>query len=150
MNIQVTKTRSIPSWWAGISAVSAFLACKGTTLLVALYPLLGFTTLINPHLQAAVISVLAMLTLLLIFLRRRKSKASKAPGFMALVGCVLIIGAMYVYYNSVVESLGLVLLFVGVVWSGIPVKQNAAASTVKVKSIKPVLSGSNNETVVPG
>ena len=46
----------------------AFIACNGTFIVVGLLSLLGVSQAINPHIQAAVVSLFAMATLIFVYL----------------------------------------------------------------------------------
>ncbi len=63
---KVPEEQKVPrtlTWLPGAAAVLAFVACNGTVLLVAMLAVFGITLVINPHLQAAAISLFSLLTL---------------------------------------------------------------------------------------
>ena len=105
------------AWLPGITALMTFLACKGVLIIAVLYPLVNFTRLINPHLQAAVISLLALVTLGLVFRGYRKCATTLGPLAIATVGTIIIVGSMYIAYIPIVESVGLAMLIVAVIWN---------------------------------
>jgi hypothetical protein len=47
------------SWLPGAAAILAFIACNGLFVIVAILSLFGITPAINPHIQAAAISLFA-------------------------------------------------------------------------------------------
>lgn len=104
------------AWLPGAAAVAAFVACNCTFLLVGLLSLFGVTLVINPHVQAAAISVFALLTLMFVFFGYR-SYRKFGPLVLSLVGAVLIIGTMYIAFSKIVETIGLALLIVASIWS---------------------------------
>ena len=104
------------AWLPGASAVLACLACNGTILLVGLLSLFGITLVINPHVQAATISVFAVLTLVFVFFGYR-SYRKVGPLILSLVGAILIVGTMYIAFNKIVETGGLLLLICASIWS---------------------------------
>ena len=103
-------------WLPGATAVLAFIACNGAFILVAVLSAFGMTIAINPHIQAAVISLFALLTLGFVFVAYRQIRI-RGPVILSVVGAVLVVGSMYVFYNKIVESLGLVALIASAVWS---------------------------------
>ncbi len=104
------------AWLPGAAAVLAFLACNGTILLVGLLSLFGVTLVINPHVQAATISIFSVLTLVFVF-RGYRAHRIWGPLFLAFAGAVLVVGTMYISFNKAVESVGLILLIASAVWS---------------------------------
>ena len=101
---------------APLFAIFAFLACNGTIILIAILSTIGITISINPHLQAAAISLFALATLLLVFRDFRKHRGI-GPLILAGVASVILIGTMYINFNKVVESVGLLALFAATLWS---------------------------------
>jgi hypothetical protein len=104
-------------WLPGLSALAAFVACKGSIILIALFPLLGFTLSINASVQAVAISSFALLTPTLAFCNYRRFQTSRMPVMLSLIAALMVVGTMYIYFNVIVESLGLVILLVSALWS---------------------------------
>jgi MerC mercury resistance protein len=104
------------SWLPGVSAIFAFIACNGLYVIVAFFSLFGITIAINPHIQAAAISLFAVLTLAFVFLAFREHHVL-GPMILSAIGVVLIIVAMYIYFSKIVESLGFLVLISSAVWS---------------------------------
>ena len=115
------------AWLPGAAAVMAFVACNGMVLLVASLSVFGISVVINPHIQAAVISLFSVLTLGFVFAVFRKHHALM-PLLLCGVGATLIVGTMYVAYSKLVESLGLLLLIVSAVWSWRVTQKKGSAS----------------------
>lgn len=99
-----------------ICAVLAFVACNGALVLIAIFSAIGITVSINPHLQAAVISLFAIVTLALVFRDFREHK-NLSPLLLAALASATLIGTMYIQYNKLVESIGLLALFAAALWS---------------------------------
>lgn len=112
-----TKSASVKlAWLPGAAAVLAFVACNGLFIVVAVLSVFGITIAINPHIQAAVISLFAVLTLGFVLLSYRKHHAP-GPMILSVLGAVLIVGTMYIHFNKIVESLGLLALIASAIWS---------------------------------
>ena len=107
-------TRS--SQLAALGAVLAFIACNGLFILIAVFAALGITLVINPHIQAAAISLLALITLAMVFIAYRKNQI-RGPLILCAIGALIVIGAMYIHYDKIIESVGLLALFVSAIWS---------------------------------
>ena len=107
-------TRS--SQLAALGAVLAFIACNGLFILIAVFAALGITLVINPHLQAGAISLFALVTLAMVFIAFRKNKL-RGPLLLCAVGAVTVIGTMYIHSDKIIESVGLLALFVSAIWS---------------------------------
>ena len=105
-----------PGRLAPLFAIFAFLACNGTIILIAALSTIGITISINPHLQAAAISLFALATLLLVFRDFRKHRGI-GPLILAGVASIILIGTMYIHFNKVAESVGLLALFAATLWS---------------------------------
>ncbi len=101
---------------APLFAVFTFLACNATLILIAALSAIGISISINPHLQAAAISLFAVVTLLLVF-RDFKKHQNLGPLILAAVASVTLVGMMYIHFNKVVESMGLLALFSAAIWS---------------------------------
>ncbi len=115
----VPEEQKVPrtlAWLPGAAALLAFVACNGTAVLVAMLAGFGITLVINPQLQAAAISVFALLTLGFVFLGYRKHQ-TMGPLLLASIGAILVIGTMYIAFNKIIESLGLLVLIASAVWS---------------------------------
>ena len=101
---------------APLFAVLTFLACNATLILIATLSAIGISISINPHLQAAAISLFAVVALLLVF-RDFKKHQNLGPLILAAVASVTLVGSMYIHFNKVVESMGLLALFIATIWS---------------------------------
>lgn len=110
-----TKLRGI-AWIPGAGALLAFLACNGILALAALLSLFGLTLVINPHLQADVVSFFALLTLALTLAGYRKRRVIGALD-LATVGAALIVWSMYLSFTKAAESLGLLALISAAIWN---------------------------------
>ncbi len=101
---------------AAVFAIFAFIACNGLVILVAVLSFIGVSVSINPHIQAAAISIISMVTLVLVY-RGFKQNRKIAPLILATLATVTLIGTMYIHFNKIVESLGLIALFAAALWS---------------------------------
>jgi len=101
---------------AAVFAIFAFIACNGLVILIAIFSFIGISITINPHIQAAAISIISMVTLVLVY-RGFKQNRKIAPLILATVATVTLIGTMYIHFNKIVESVGLLALFVAALWS---------------------------------
>ena len=104
------------AWLPGAAAVAAFVACNCTFLLVGLLSLFGVTLVINPHVQAAAISIFALLTLIFVFFGYRSYRRA-GPLILSILGAVLVVGTLYIAFNKIVETTGLALLIAASIWS---------------------------------
>ncbi|MDH3286217.1 MAG: MerC domain-containing protein [Betaproteobacteria bacterium] len=103
-------------WLPGAAAILAFIACNGLFIVVAVLSVFGITIAINPHIQAAVVSLFAVLTLGFVFLGYRKHHVL-GPMILSVLGAVVIVGSMYIFFNKIVETLGLLALIASAIWS---------------------------------
>jgi len=110
------KTAERFAWLPAAAALLAFLACNGTIILLALLSLVGVSTVINPHYQAAVISAFALLTPLLVLAGYRTHRAL-APLVLSAAGALLVVAMMYIAYDKILESTGLLALGVAAAWN---------------------------------
>jgi len=101
---------------AAVFAIFAFIACNGLVILLAVLSAIGVSVSINPHIQAAVISFFAIVTLGLVFKEFKKNR-SIGPLILAAAATVALIGTMYIHFNKITESLGLLALFASALWS---------------------------------
>ena len=101
---------------APLFALLAFLACNGTLILIAVLSAIGISISINPHLQAAAIALFAVATLLLVF-RDFKKHQALGPLILAAVASATLLGTMYIHFNKLLESIGLLELFIAALWS---------------------------------
>lgn len=113
-NIQSSQNRW--RWLPGISAALPFVLCNLKYIVLIILPTLGASFAINPHLQAALVSLLAAMTFGFALFAYRSHRQS-APVVTVALGAVTIIGSMYIYFDKIVESAGLVLLIVGAIWN---------------------------------
>jgi hypothetical protein len=114
--IDSTQKSASANKLAPLFAVLAFLACNCTFILIAVLAAIGISISINPHLQAAAISLFAVITLLLVF-KDVKKYQNLGPLILAAIACATLIGTMYIHFNKVVESIGLLELFIAAIWS---------------------------------
>ncbi|MGI9318473.1 MAG: MerC domain-containing protein [bacterium] len=113
------------AFYSGVAALLAFIACNGLILVTALLAIFGLTLNINPHVQAILISLFAILTSFLIykgFLQHRKV----GPLILAGVGALVIILTMYIWYNKLIESAGLLVLVVAAGWNWYATRQKVS------------------------
>ena len=115
MTDSTQKSRSA-SRLAPLFSVFTFLACNGTIILIAALSALGISISINPHLQAAAISMFAVVTLLLVFIDIKKHQ-NHGPLILAVIASATLIGTMYIQFNKVLESIGLLELFIASIWN---------------------------------
>jgi len=101
---------------AAVFAIFAFIACNGLVIMIAAFSLIGISISINPHIQAAAISLFAVVTLGLVFNGFKKNRRI-GPLILATVATVTLIGTMYIHFNKIIESLGLLALFASALWS---------------------------------
>jgi len=101
---------------AAIFAIFAFIACNGLVILIATMSFIGVSLSIDPHIQAAAISLLSLVTLGLVF-RGFKKNRTIGPLILATAATVTLIATMYIHFNKIVESLGLLALFTSALWS---------------------------------
>ena len=101
---------------AAVFAVFAFIACNGLVILIAAFSLVGVSISINPHIQAAAISLFGVVTLGLVFNGFRKNRRI-GPLILATVATAVLIATMYIHFNKIIESLGLLALFASALWS---------------------------------
>ena len=116
MNADTQKQSGKPGWLPGAAAILAFIACNGVFVLVAFLSLFGIAVAVNPHIQAGVISLLALLTLGFVLMAYRQHQV-RGPVILSVAGAIILVGSMYIYFNKIVESFGLLVLIVSAVWS---------------------------------
>jgi hypothetical protein len=104
------------SLYPGITALLAFIACNGLIVVTAVLALFGITFDINPHVQALLISVFAILTSVLVF-RGYQRHRKLGPLLLAASGTLAIILTMYLSYSKLVESAGLLMLIAAAGWN---------------------------------
>jgi hypothetical protein len=115
MTEQTTEAGKSRGSLAALFAVLAFIACNGIILLIAGLSVIGISISINPHLQAVAISLLALITLLLVFRDFRRHR-EHGPLLLAAIAAATLIGTMYIHYSKMVESVGLLLLLAAALW----------------------------------
>jgi hypothetical protein len=101
---------------AAVFAVFAFVACNGMFVLIAMFSFIGISISINPHVQAAAISLFSVVTLAMVVSAFKKNRAI-GPLILAIAATVTMIATMYIHFNKIVESLGLLALFTSALWS---------------------------------
>jgi hypothetical protein len=110
---------------SAISALLAFIACNGLLALSALLAGIGAGFDINPHLQAGLISLFAMLTVFFVF-RGYAGHGNPWPLALAAVGALVILATMYMRYSKLVESVALAALLIAAGWNWALARRAAA------------------------
>jgi hypothetical protein len=113
--------------YSGITALLAFIACNGLIVVTAALAMFGITFNINPHVQAILISVFAILTSVLVFkgyLQHRKT----GPLLLAAAGALVIVLTLYISYSKLIESAGLFALVVAAGWNWQSVRQKSSGN----------------------
>lgn len=116
MTTDAHKNSGNSRWLPGATAILAFIACNGGFVLVALLSFFGIAIAVNPHIQAGVISLLALLTFGFVLIAYRQHHV-RGPLILSVIGAIVLLGSMYIYFNKIVESAGLLTLIVSAVWS---------------------------------
>jgi len=112
----VSRTvNSWPAWLPSVAAVLTLFSCNGVSALVAVLSLIEITIVVDPNLQAAVISLLAVLTVGLVYLQHQ-ARRDFAALLLGGVGATLIVGTMYISYSKPIETLGLFGLISSSIW----------------------------------
>jgi len=114
--------------YSGIAALLAFIACNGLIAATALLALFGIGFNINPHLQAILISIFAALTSVFIFKGYRRHRII-GPLLLAIAGAAIIILTLYISYDKLVETLGLLILIAAAGWNWQAARRRGAAIT---------------------
>jgi hypothetical protein len=114
--IDSTQNSARANKLAPLFAVLVFLACNGTFILIVALSAIGISISINPHLQAAAVSLFAVVTLVLVFIDVKKHQ-NLGPLILAAVASATLIGTMYIYFNKIIESIGLLELLIAAIWS---------------------------------
>ena len=110
------KKTAKTSQFAAVGAILTFIACNGVFILIALFSAVGITLVINPHVQAAAISLFTLVTLAMVFIAYRNNKV-RGPLILCTIGALIVVGTMYIHYDKIIESVGLLALFVSALWS---------------------------------
>ena len=125
----IGKGKSKPAqkfaFYSGVAALLAFIACNGLILVTALLAIFGITLSVNPHVQAVLIVLFAILTSALIlkgYLQHHKI----GPTLLAAIGTLVIIVTMYISYSKLVESAGLLALVVAAGWNWYVTRREAS------------------------
>jgi hypothetical protein len=105
-----------PGRLAPLFAIFAFLACNGGILLIATLSTIGISISINPQLQAAAISLFSLVALLLVF-RDFRNHRGIGPVILAALASATLISTMYIHFDKLVESFGLLALLAATLWS---------------------------------
>lgn len=100
-------------WLPYIGAALSMTACYIKTITAALLPLLGGDWNLNPHFQAILMWSLGLLAVIGVY-RDKSRHGDRYPLYIASAGLIVIVGTLYLYYNSKVESLGYIILIIGV------------------------------------
>lgn len=114
-------------WLAGVATSLAIVACYGTILAIATLSSVGIVVTLHKGAWAGVISLLVLLALAGIWLGYRYHRRLGPIGF-ALAGAGLVLWAMLVHYNWLIEFVGLVVLAIATIvdWR---LKKSPAAGT---------------------
>lgn len=112
VNVEIRKSARL----SAITALLAFLACNGLLALSALLAGLGIGFDVNPHLQAALISLFAVLTVFFVY-RGFRTHRGPGPLVLAALGAAVILATLYLAYSKLVESIALVLLVIAAAWN---------------------------------
>ena len=104
------------AFYSSVAALLAFIACNGLILATALLAIFGITLSINPHIQAVLISLFAILTSVLIYQGFRQHRKF-GPLIVASTGALVIILTMYVSYSKLIESVGFLALVIAAGWN---------------------------------
>ncbi len=113
------------AFYSGVAALLAFIACNGLILVITILTIFGITLSINPHVQAILISLFALLTSGLIykgFMQHHKI----GPLLLAGIGALVIILTMYISYSKLIESAGLLALVVAAGWNWYVARREAS------------------------
>lgn len=113
------------AFYSGVAAFLAFIACNGLILTTALLAIFGITLGINPHIQAILINLFAILTSVLIY-KGFTQHHKIGPLLLAGIGALVIILTMYISYSKFIESAGLLALMVAAGWNWYVVRQQAS------------------------
>jgi hypothetical protein len=114
--VDKTSENANGGWLELLFAALAFIACNGTFILVAALSAIGLSISINPQVQAAVISLFAVQSLLLVYRQFRRHRA-RGPLLLSAAATAVLIGTMYLYFDKIIESVGLFALVVAALWS---------------------------------
>ena len=113
------------AFYSGVAALLAFIACNGLILVTAILAIFGIALSINPHVQAVLISLFAILTAVLIY-KGFKQHHKVGPLLLGCSGALVIIATMYVSYSKIIESVGLLALVVAAGWNWYVVRRKAS------------------------
>lgn len=111
--------------YSGIAAALAFIACNGLIVVSAVLTIFGISLNINPHVQALLISVFAILASVFVFKGYRQHRKS-ASLILAVAGVALIILTIYISFSKFIESAGLLALFIAVGWNWHALRQKSS------------------------
>ena len=101
---------------AAVFAIFAFIACNGLFVVIAVFATIGISISINPHIQAAAISLFSVATLAMV-VSGFKSNRAIGPLVLAIAATLTLLATMYIHFNKIVESFGLLALFASALWS---------------------------------
>ena len=113
------------AFYSGIAALLAFIACNGLILVTAILAVFGIALNINPHVQAVLISLFAILTSVLIY-KGFKQHHKVGPLLLGCIGALVILLTMYVSYSKLIESVGLLALVVAAGWNWYVVRRKVS------------------------
>ncbi|NQU62179.1 MAG: MerC domain-containing protein [Rhodospirillales bacterium] len=103
------------AWLAGAGTLLAVLACYGTLAVVGGLSLLGISLVIHEGAWAAAISLFAIIALAGIGLGYRRHRVV-GPLASGAIGTALVLWAMVVSYDRIVEVVGFIALVTGAAW----------------------------------
>ena len=113
------------AFYSGIAALLAFIACNGLILVTAILAVFGIALQINPHVQAVLISLFAILTSGFQY-KCFKQHRKVGPLLLGCIGALVIILTMYVSYSKLIESVGLLALVVSAGWNWYVVRRKVS------------------------
>jgi uncharacterized membrane protein len=104
------------AFYSTAAALLAFIACNGLILATALLAFFGISLSINPHVQAVLISLFAILTSVFVY-RGFRHHRQPGPLILAGTGALVIVLTMYVSYSKLIETIGLMALLAAAGWN---------------------------------
>ena len=100
-------------WLAYIGTAISMCVCYLKFISAALVPMLGTGWEINPHVQAVLMWLFALLAVYAVY-RDWNKHSDRYPFYVTCAGLVVLVGTLYIYYHPDLEFFGYTLLIVGV------------------------------------
>lgn len=100
-------------WLPYIGAALSMTVCYIKSVAALLLPMLGADWSINPHIQAIMMWSLGLVAVIAVY-RDTNRHGDRYPFYIASTGLLIIVGTLYVYYSVEIESLGYIVLIIGV------------------------------------